>query len=333
MKKKGFTLIELMAVITIIGALMLLVSTAVINQIRSKKDELDSASLKLLYSTTEQYIEKNYRSYLKIEGQIYKIPALFLVDADLINVEFLKQTFGDYNYERIYIEVEVVDDEFKYEAKEYYVSADLDSKFYYLLRDSGNSKYDYMGTTYIINSANSSMKNYIEFSGYKWRMIGQNEDGSIKAIYADDVISVNYNGNAEPSQNSIFKYLNSTFYMDITYPNYIVDSKWCYASATNSNSTTSGCASSNANIYNSKIGLIDLFEYNASVEAGNSYIYGKDTVTMTSNGNQLYNIGSDGTISSVSSEANVKIRPIINLSEYAHISSGNGSFSTPYIIE
>ena len=54
--KKGFTLVELMAVILLIGLLCVFAIPAVINQVGKKSEEVDDLTKEVIYSATELYI-------------------------------------------------------------------------------------------------------------------------------------------------------------------------------------------------------------------------------------------------------------------------------------
>lgn len=54
--KKGFTLVELMAVILLIGLLCVFAIPAVINQVGKKSEEVDDLTKNIIYSAAELYI-------------------------------------------------------------------------------------------------------------------------------------------------------------------------------------------------------------------------------------------------------------------------------------
>ena len=55
--KKGFTLVELMAVILLIGLLAVFAIPAIVNQINKKGEEIDKVTEEIIFSATELYIE------------------------------------------------------------------------------------------------------------------------------------------------------------------------------------------------------------------------------------------------------------------------------------
>ena len=59
MKKNGFTLVELLAVVTIISILLLLVVPKITNQLNNSKSEVNEVTKKIIYSAAEKYIKDN----------------------------------------------------------------------------------------------------------------------------------------------------------------------------------------------------------------------------------------------------------------------------------
>ena len=71
--KRGFTLVELLGVIILIGLIILAISSPIVSLINSNSKKLDEASLKLLYTSAEQFMNKDSRTYIKTNGNVYYI--------------------------------------------------------------------------------------------------------------------------------------------------------------------------------------------------------------------------------------------------------------------
>lgn len=82
--KKGFTLIEMIAVIGIIAIMSLFVMPSIMNQISNKKDEISSATENLIFSAAELYFNDNIDSYPKNSGSKYCIKLSILVNRDYL---------------------------------------------------------------------------------------------------------------------------------------------------------------------------------------------------------------------------------------------------------
>lgn len=59
MKKNGFTLVELLAVVSIISILLLLVAPKIANQLNNSKSNVNDVTKKIIYSAAEKYIKDN----------------------------------------------------------------------------------------------------------------------------------------------------------------------------------------------------------------------------------------------------------------------------------
>lgn len=90
MKRNGFTLIEMIAVIGIIALMAIIVVPTIINQVAGKKEELSEATEKIIFSATELYLEDNAARYPKTVNTVYCIKV-----EELINDGYLKSPLKD----------------------------------------------------------------------------------------------------------------------------------------------------------------------------------------------------------------------------------------------
>lgn len=70
-KNRGFTLVELLAVVALIAVLSLIVIPSVSNLVNKNKSKLSSVTQKLIYSAAEAYLDANQTEYIKVNGAIY----------------------------------------------------------------------------------------------------------------------------------------------------------------------------------------------------------------------------------------------------------------------
>ena len=82
--KKGFTLVELLGVITVIAILTIIAFPPIINQINRAKNQLSDTTLEIIYSATELWIEQNQNTYPLNESDIYCITLQELVDNEML---------------------------------------------------------------------------------------------------------------------------------------------------------------------------------------------------------------------------------------------------------
>ena len=107
--KKGFTLIEVIAVILLIGLLTVFTIPAVVNQIGKKSDEVDELTEKIIYGATELYMEQQdiiftEESYCDItlqklidEGYLDKNSATYASGNEIPTNRIIKVTKNAYN--------------------------------------------------------------------------------------------------------------------------------------------------------------------------------------------------------------------------------------------
>ena len=59
MKSKGFTLVEVIAVILLIGLLTIMVIPSVISQVGNKSEEINDITKNMIFSATKLYLDNN----------------------------------------------------------------------------------------------------------------------------------------------------------------------------------------------------------------------------------------------------------------------------------
>ena len=100
MNKKGFTLVELLAVVTIIALISLIAIPNMLNGIKSKKNEISETNKKLLAAATDTYIEnnKNYDNSYEASGSTYCIPIQTLIDNGVLEKPFKNANGEEIDY-------------------------------------------------------------------------------------------------------------------------------------------------------------------------------------------------------------------------------------------
>lgn len=102
--KKGFTIVELLAVIVLLAAIMILVYPNVLEKIREQEKGIDQKTEKMLYQATYDFLYDNRSSYLLNTGEKYcvKISAIssddyLIVDVDkkLLNTGYVQVQIGE----------------------------------------------------------------------------------------------------------------------------------------------------------------------------------------------------------------------------------------------
>ena len=185
--------------------------------------------------------------------------------------------------------------------------------------------------------------NSLWYSGFLWRVMGINADGTIRLITDENVTSIPW-GASNTAQNWDESYakdwLNNYFYSRLKGNNIIKEETWCSETTTDKYSARTTC-SNNLSTEKSKVGLITLDEYNL---AGGWISYlniGQLQGTMTpySSSNAWSVNGSGGADYSYAVSFANGLRAVINVNSNVTITGGNGTLGAtwssqtgPYIL-
>lgn len=80
MKKNGFTLIEILAVIALIAALSMVILPLILNQVNQSQTKVDAATMTLIENSTYTYMDMNQNDFPFMQGNVYCITLQKLVD-------------------------------------------------------------------------------------------------------------------------------------------------------------------------------------------------------------------------------------------------------------
>ncbi len=239
-KNKGFTLIEILAVVTIIGLIFILVIPKITTSLKNKKGDVDKTTENLVLSATKLYVSDHSSKFEKTDGNISCMPLHQLV----------KKGYLDGPVKN------VTDDKDITNGKS--VRITYDKGFKYELVDSGECKVKYiqLATKYLLKKTNpititnytdgdihemytfeheateqtpaltdyryigSDPNNYVEFNNELWRIVGvfKVEDGNgyweyrVKIVRNEFLSSTKaWGSNNEWSTSSLNTYLNNEY--------------------------------------------------------------------------------------------------------------------------
>lgn len=303
MKNKGFTLVELLAVIVIMAVIAAVVVTSAFSIVNSNKKEQYDVLISEIEHAVKLYLSDNYENY--VVGRDYKYLSVKFLDdnscakiyiqlKDLVNANLIKESslVDPKNDKNISIE--------KYVEVSYYNSdLTISSEFSDTVNAScSNSdvKYDINSKNYSINAAN----NYVSLNNQLWRIIKINKDGSIRLLLDSNIGS-------------------SVFGKDGSYDSSYVLSSIQYWYIYEISSVAKEL------IRESSLSLLTNSEYGNLTQSikenmGEFWIIDSDRTGLTTNGNKEYN-----TYSSY-------VKPVIELKPSAIYVSGNGSYDSPYTV-
>lgn len=332
MNKKGFTLVELLGVLIIMSIIMVIVVTPIIGQIRNTAKKLDTASLQVLYKSTASYLDANKNLYPKSDGMIYYISVGQLIDSEKLASNYLSSYSEKVLSRSNVIKVTVKDGGYQYSLAD---SEENLSTLYNAYQNVDNdSTYTFLGGTYFSGAASN---NYIYYSGFMWRIMGINEDGSIKMIADEPVTTLNFGSDSLYKNSYVNEWLNDYFLSRLNYSDFLVKQKECYTPSATMSVKEDVCADLVDSAFNyTKVSQLSLYEYNMSILNGNTYLNNNSiysTLTYsTAVTNKLFVVLADGSITNKEINSMHYIRPVISIMPEATITAGNGSHSDPYIL-
>lgn len=183
-------------------------------------------------------------------------------------------------------------------------------------------------TNICVYTNNTNSNNYVWYSGFLWRIVKINDDGSIKLVLNESVGVVNhYNGlNNDYLESFIRLWLNEgVFLKGLNNPNnFIKNYDFCYGDE------LSECS----NVISDKIGLLTYSDYQ-NAGGKDSYLnIGLPFWTMTSKKDtdtDVYIVDENGELVSANTGLYYQIRPVINLNSNVMIyTRGEGTLGNPY---
>ncbi len=181
--------------------------------------------------------------------------------------------------------------------------------------------------------------NYIKINGKLWRIISNNQDGTVKIISNESPKKLSWTSNANTNfeSSNVNDYLNKTFYNSVNNLE-IKKSDFCLnynrENCQKKINLTVGLLTTNdylnaSNNANCKVGTEEACKENNylsdfSINSGPEY-------TMNYNKNEI-SIIKDGLISTTNPNETLNIRPVLTISKTAKIIGGSGTKENPYIL-
>lgn len=351
MKKRGFTLVELLAVIIVLSVIALIAVPMILNVITEAKKgaakESAHAYIKAVNNSLATYMLKydvayDYGKYeVKADGTIsddlnigikgYKPSAGTICIGSDRTVTKASLKINDYiilfdgknvnlvdgnTVEEIDCNSNAVLIKDGDEAKE-----KIDSIVYVKDEATGAktcSGYEYMGGCYLKGKVTN---NYVWYNGFMWRIMGVNADGTIRLITAGPMINLSY-GSTDPTltyttyEGYAHDWLNEYFYNNLNSTKSIIKEGTYFCSEVASGGATRSTCADNSKV-TAKVGLISVDEYNLA-KGVSSYLHTPDSIwTMTphsdESGNYAIYFAENGTYKGYK-KLIYGIRPIINVS-------------------
>jgi len=118
MKNKGFTLVELTAVIIILAVISLIGFSYINNMVASKENELSEAFNKIVFDATDIYVSYNPSNYPMIDSNVYCVKLNELTDMEILTAPLKDPVTNKEVSLDKYVELEVNVNEYIYNIKD-----------------------------------------------------------------------------------------------------------------------------------------------------------------------------------------------------------------------
>lgn len=105
--KKGFTLVELLAVIALLGGIIALVFPTVIERIQSEEADILDKKQKLVYTATYDYLYENKGLYPIRVGKVYCVNMGYMAYMDRLPIDDYADLLKDGDVYKNYIMVQI----------------------------------------------------------------------------------------------------------------------------------------------------------------------------------------------------------------------------------
>ena len=339
-KIKGFTLVELIAVVAILGLIALVVYPAIASVIRNSRESAYNDQVKVIEKAATEWSIDNANS-LKDDGTVNNVSVDTLVSEGYISNDEVKDPRD--SSKNLTGHVEIVYDssikQFTYtyvdnQAKSNEVSMSLAST----ITNSSKKKDVLLANNGIYKGDNPD--NYIKIGGKLWRIINNNDDGSIRAISEGSSAKISWDieGETDFDNSTIKTYLNNTFYTSLNDVSNFKQADFCVDYDNNKclkkESVTVGLlttmdylnASNNLKCVTGMEADCTKGNYLADFSESNGPEY-----TLSKNGDKIYVI-ENGILSVKESDETLNVRPVLTINENAKIVGGNGSKDNPYLL-
>lgn len=107
MKNRGFTLVELLAVIALLAAIMLLVYPTVLEKVQEKDKDILEKKEKLIYTAAYDYLYENKNLYPIRTGKVYCVNMGYLSSLDKLPIDEYEDLLKDADISKNYIQVKI----------------------------------------------------------------------------------------------------------------------------------------------------------------------------------------------------------------------------------
>ena len=334
--KKGFTLVELIGVIIVLGLIALIALPPILNAIREKESEISEASEEIIYNATSLYVSDNSNSFPKTNGNTFCVTLDTLTQGDYLPDVVYDAVSGDEVPLTNMVEVKYEQDRFSYNLNNECVEKIIKTELIEILleqynpdnttglvQDETNSNiYYYTGTNEEVSN------NYLWYGGHHWRVVEFDTDANTLLLISQQPLtsiqpaSTAWDTKEEYESSYINTWLNEYFYnsLDSSVQNSIVSNTFNIGIYTDVDEITTS----------QKVGLLDETQYTRAGGA-DSYLDIKDYWWLGNrySSSDVRSVSNNGNLNNYSPTNTRGARAVIKISDIT-ITGGNGTLESNY---
>lgn len=173
--------------------------------------------------------------------------------------------------------------------------------------------------------------NYLQLSNMLFRIVGVNNDGSVRIVSEEDIAHLDYDG--------IQSWLNNYYYAHLTdsAKEFLTEGEFCEEQLKTADVKTAGCSEKRNK---KKVGILSVEDLAKSLDGNTSYLY-KDTMAWLGNDKdekeawttRNWYLGTDSKYMSFDKKYSFVVRPVLTIKKGTLIKGGEGTVENPYVIE
>lgn len=335
--KKGFTLIELIGVVTVLALIALIVYPTINTVIKNSKEKAYKDQVELVIKAAKQWGMDHSEELPDAGGTMTLSIATLLQNGYITNDDVIDPRETGRSLSGSII-IRYASNQYIYE----YSTETFKTAIATWLKENKASQLTdgvYKGT---------NPDNYVNFNGEKWRIVKINSDDTVRIIRNETLTSNAWDsaGTGSWTDSSLKRYLNVTYYNSLKDSVYLSNGTWCIGTIGDNYCETSE---------NAYVGLISANEY-VEASANSSCTLSSVSTCGTNNYLKLTNINyytitrggaegfdhvymiNNGTLTNSytslpdMTKTKLAIRPVVNLKSTVKIVGGNGNSSDPFAL-
>jgi len=335
MNKKAFTLIELIAVVAILGLIASIVMPAVSSIIRSTRDKAYNSQIEIIIKAAKAWGVEHVNELPDEGGQPFSLQLSSLTSEGYISSDDIIDPRNKKKNLSGYVEIKYESNQYTYTYKENAQTKSLSKSI--ISKSKKSSILTLQNGIY----KGKDVNNYLKFDDMLWRIISVNADGTIKIVSDNKIANLPFdtNGGFSFENSSINNYLNNDFYSNLVNSSLVVSNKYClgFQDECNSNLVAKVSLLSASDFINASDNL-KCISGGEEECMGSNYLATYSTIngpeyTLTTINNKVFIISNgklDG--NNFNSTSLLNVRPVITLGSNARVTAGDGSIDNPYEI-